>query len=137
MYEVVPTYEYWYVSTLIVLYLMRSLNWNMKLLYRTGRTKITIAISTAATCMKSSHLRMLIYHVRFSGSTSYYDGDNLRCEPYRMIVDNEAVTSMEKFNKDTAGNRHKIRHNIEWACFWVNWNKTSTCWHHYKIRKCH
>ncbi len=64
--------------------------------------------SAAVACMKASHLRMLVYDLRFLGSTSY-DGDNLKYEPSRIIVDNEAAISMAKCNKDTAGNRHVAR----------------------------
>ena len=35
--------------------------------------------------------------------------DNLYCEPSRIIIDNEAVISMAKYNKDTVGNRHVAR----------------------------
>ena len=65
-------------------------------------------ISAAVACMKASHLRMLVYDLRFLGSNSY-DGDNLKCEPSRIIVDNEAAISMANCNKDTAGNRHVAR----------------------------
>ena len=59
-------------------------------------------------CMKASHLRILVYDLRFTGSNSY-DGDNLKFEPSGIIVDNEASISMVKCNKDTAGNRHVVR----------------------------
>ena len=42
------------------------------------------------------------------GSKSY-DGDNLKCESSRIIVDNAAAISMARCNKDTAGNRHVAR----------------------------
>ena len=58
--------------------------------------------------MKASHLRMLVYDLRNMGS-KLYDGDNLKCEPCRMIVDNEAAISIARCNKDTAGNRHVAR----------------------------
>ena len=65
-------------------------------------------ISAAVACMQASHLRMLVYELRNMGSKSY-DGDNLKCEPSRIIIDNEAVISMARCNKDTAGNRHVAR----------------------------
>ena len=49
-----------------------------------------------------------MYDLRFLGSISY-DGDNLKCEPSRIIVDNEAAISMAKCNKDAAGNIHVAR----------------------------
>ena len=51
---------------------------------------------------------MLIYDLKSVGSESY-DEDNLNCEPSRIIVDNEATISMDRCNKDTAGNRHVAR----------------------------
>ena len=65
-------------------------------------------ISAAVACMEASHLRMLVYNLRFLGSTSY-DGDNLEYEPSRINVDSEAAISMASCNKDTAGNRHVTR----------------------------
>ena len=65
-------------------------------------------ISAAVACMKASHLRMLIYDLRSLGSESY-NGDDIKCEPSRIIVDNEAAISMARCNKDTAGNRHVAR----------------------------
>ena len=65
-------------------------------------------ISAAVACMKASHLRMLVYDIRSMGS-KLYNGDNLKCEPSRTIVDNEAAISMARYNKDTAGNRHVTR----------------------------
>ena len=65
-------------------------------------------ISAAVACMKASHLRILVYDLRYMGSKSY-DGDNLECKPSRIIVDNEATISMARCNKDTAGNRHVAR----------------------------
>ena len=58
--------------------------------------------------MKASHHRMLIYDLRFLGSPSY-DGDNLKCEPSRIIVDSKAAISMEKCSTDTFGNRRVKR----------------------------
>ena len=51
---------------------------------------------------------MLTYDLRYLG-TPEYDGDNLKCQPVRIIIDNEAVISMAKCNKYTAGNRHVAR----------------------------
>ena len=65
-------------------------------------------IPAAVACMKASHLRMLIYDLRFLGCDSY-DGDNLKCEPSRILVDNDAAIPMTKYNKGTAGNRHVAR----------------------------
>ena len=65
-------------------------------------------ISAAVACMRASHLRMLTYDMRFLGSENY-DGDNMNCEPARIIIDNEAAIAMAKCNKDTAGNRHVAR----------------------------
>ena len=42
------------------------------------------------------------------GSKSY-DGDTLKCEPSRIIVENEVAISMARCNKDTAENRHVAR----------------------------
>ena len=42
-----------------------------------GEAKLILAV---AVYIKSSYLRMLIYDLRFLGSSSY-DGDNLDCEP--------------------------------------------------------
>ena len=45
-------------------------------------------IYIAVACIKVSYLRKLVYDLRFLGSDSY-DGDNLKCEPSRIIVDSE------------------------------------------------
>ena len=65
-------------------------------------------ISAAVVCMRSSHLRVLIYNLRCMGSDNY-DQDNVNMEPARIIIDNEAAISMAKYNKDTAGIRHIAR----------------------------
>ena len=65
-------------------------------------------IAAVTTCMRASHLRMLTYYLRHLG-TPEYDGDNLKCQPARIIIDNEAAISVAKFKKDTAGNRHVAR----------------------------
>ena len=66
-------------------------------------------ISAAVACMKASHLRMLVYDLRFLGCDSY-DSDKLKsCEPSRIIVDNEATISMPRCHNDTAGNSHVAR----------------------------
>ena len=65
-------------------------------------------ISAATACMRASHLRMLIYDLKYLG-TPRYDGDNSNYEPARIIIDNEAAICMAKCNKDTAGNRHVAR----------------------------
>ena len=58
-----------------------------------------------ATFMKDSHQRMLIYDLSFLDSSSY-DGDDLQCEPSRIVVDNEGAISMVSYNTDTVGNIH-------------------------------
>ena len=65
-------------------------------------------ISAAVACMRASHLRMLIYDLKFLGSDTY-DANNLKYEPAKIIIDNEAAIAMAKCNKDTAGNRHVAR----------------------------
>ena len=62
-------------------------------------------ISAAVACMRASHLRMLIYDLKYLGFLKY-DGDNMDYEPAIIIVDNEAAICMAKCNKDIAGNRH-------------------------------
>ena len=44
--------------------------------------------------MKAGHLRMLVYYDLRSLRSQLYDGDNLKCEPSKMIEDNETVISM-------------------------------------------
>ena len=39
-------------------------------------------ISPAVAFMKTSHLRIFVYDLRFLGCKSY-DGDNIKCEPSR------------------------------------------------------
>ena len=65
-------------------------------------------ISAAVACMRASHIRMLIYDLKFLG-TKEYDSDEPIYEPATIIIDNEAAISMAKCNKDTAGNRHVAR----------------------------
>ena len=62
-------------------------------------------ISAAVACMRVSHLRMLVYDLKFLGLITY-DADNLTYEPACIIIDNEAAITIAKCNKDTAGNRH-------------------------------
>ena len=62
-------------------------------------------ISAATACMRASHLRILIYDLRYLCTTEY-DGDKLNQKPAKIFIDNEAAISMAKCNKDTAGNRH-------------------------------
>ena len=80
-------------------------------------------ISVAVACMKTGHLRMLVYDLRYMGIKSY-DGDNLKYEPSRIIVDNEAAVSMVRCNKDT-------------ACFWMDRYQESVGRYFDKIFKCH
>ena len=61
--------------------------------------------------MRSSHLRMLNYDLRYLG-TAEYDGDNLKSQPAMIIIDNETAMCMAKCNKDTAGKRHVARISI-------------------------
>ena len=56
---------------------------------------------SAATCMRASHLMMLIYDLKYLG-TSKNDGDNMNYEPAKIIIDNEAAICMANCNKDTA-----------------------------------
>ena len=83
-------------------------------------------ISAAAACIKASHLDACLCDLRYLG-TAEYDDDNLKCEPARTIIDNEAAIFMAKCNKDTTGNRHIARrfhymrqgtvlkeHNVQW-----------------------
>ena len=65
-------------------------------------------ISAAVACMRASHLRMFNYGLRYLG-TAEYDGVNLKSQPTKIIIDNEAAICMAKCNKDTAGNRHVAR----------------------------
>ncbi len=66
-------------------------------------------IAATVVCMRASHLRMLMYELRNLRSP-LYSGDIMDSEPARIIIDNEAATSMAKCDKDTAGNRHVARH---------------------------
>ena len=65
-------------------------------------------ISAAVACMRASHIRMLVYDLKFLG-TKEYNSDKPIYEPATIIIDNEAAISMAKCNKDTAGNRHVAR----------------------------
>ena len=65
-------------------------------------------IAAAVACMLASHIRMLIYDLKFLGESTY-DCINLKFEPDTIIIDNEAVITMAKCNKDTAGNRPVAR----------------------------
>ena len=55
--------------------------------------------------MHASHIRMLVYNLKFLG-TNEYDSNEPNYEPATIIIDNEAVISMATCNKDTIGNRH-------------------------------
>ena len=57
-------------------------------------------ISAAAVCMRTSHLRMLIYDLKYL-ATPKYDGDNRNYEPAKIIIDNEAAICMANCNKET------------------------------------
>jgi len=61
--------------------------------------------------MRASYLRMLIYDLKFLGPETY-DADNLKYEPARIIIDNEAAIAMAKCNKDTAENRLMLEDTI-------------------------
>ena len=65
-------------------------------------------IAAAVACMRASHIRMLIYDLKFIGEPTY-DCINLNFEPATIIIDNEAAITMAKCNKDMAGNRHVAR----------------------------
>ena len=65
-------------------------------------------ILAAAACMRASHLRKLIYDLKYLG-TPKYNGENMSYEPAKIIIDNEAAICMANCNKDTAGNRHVAR----------------------------
>ena len=65
-------------------------------------------MAAATACMRASHFRMFIFDLRYLG-TSGYDGETLKCQPARILIDNEAAISMAKCNKDTAGNGHIAR----------------------------
>ena len=60
-------------------------------------------IPAATACMRASHLRMLIYDLKYL-CTVEYDEDKLNQKPAKIIIDNEAAIYMAKCNKDTAGN---------------------------------
>ena len=66
------------------------------------------SISAPMAHMRASHLRMLMYDLKFLCSESY-DGDNMNYEAAKVIIDNEAVISIAKCNKDIAWNRHITR----------------------------
>ena len=65
-------------------------------------------IFAAAAYSRANQISILMYDLRFLGSSSY-DGDNLQYEPSRITIDYEAAISMARWNKGTAGNRHVIR----------------------------
>ena len=44
-------------------------------------------IAAATACIRASHLHMLTYDLRYLG-TLEYDGDNIKCQPARIIIDN-------------------------------------------------
>ena len=62
-------------------------------------------ISAVVACIQASHMRMLVYDLKFLG-TNKYDSDEPYYEPATIIIDNEAAISMAICNKDTAGNCH-------------------------------
>ena len=66
-------------------------------------------ISAATACMRASHLRILIYDLKYL-CTAEYDGDKLNKKTAKIIIDNEEAICMAKCNKDTAGNRRVVRH---------------------------
>ena len=65
-------------------------------------------ISAVVAYMRASHLRMLIYDLKYLCSEDC-DGDNMEYDPAKIIIDTEATISMAKCNKDTARNRHVAR----------------------------
>ena len=58
--------------------------------------------------MRASHIRMLVYNLKFLG-TNEYNSNEPNYEPAIIIIDNEVAISMATCNKDTAGNRHVAR----------------------------
>ena len=59
--------------------------------------------------MRGSHLRMLIYDMKFLGSEEYDGDNNIKYKPAKIIIDtNEAAKSMGKCNKDTAESQHDV-----------------------------
>lgn len=67
-------------------------------------------ISAATACMRASHLQMIILYDLRHLCTASYDEDKLNEKPARIIIDNEAVIYMSKYNMDTVGNIHVARH---------------------------
>ena len=65
-------------------------------------------ISAAVACMCASHIKMLMYDLKFLG-TKKYNSDEPVYEPATIIIDNKAAISMAKCYKDTAGNHHVSR----------------------------
>ena len=65
-------------------------------------------ISAAVACMRASHIRTLVYNLKFLGKKEY-NSDEPVYEPVTIIIDNKAAISMAKCNKDTAGNHHVAR----------------------------
>ena len=65
-------------------------------------------ISAAVACMHASHIRMLVYDLKFLG-TNEYNSNEPNYEPAIIIIDNEVAISMATCNKDTAGNQHVAR----------------------------
>ena len=65
-------------------------------------------ISAAVACMRASHIRMLVFDLKFFG-TNEYNSNEPNYEPATIIIDNEVAISMATCNKDTAGNRHVAR----------------------------
>ena len=62
-------------------------------------------ISAAVACIHASHMRMLIYDLKFLGTKEYNRNEPVD-ESDTIIIDNEAAISMVTCNKDTAGNCH-------------------------------
>ena len=56
-------------------------------------------ILAAAACMRASHLRKLIYDLKYLG-TPKYNGENMSYEPAKIIIDNEAAICMANCNKE-------------------------------------
>ena len=65
-------------------------------------------ISAAVACMRASHIRMLVFDLKFFG-TNEYNSNEPNYEPATIIIDNEVAISMATCNKDTAGNRYVAR----------------------------
>ena len=58
--------------------------------------------------ISSLFLSLLINDLKYLCSEDY-DGDNMKYEQAKIMIDNEAAISMARCNKDTVRNRHVAR----------------------------